>query len=179
MNKIVKIIGGFFILLSIYSCSASWHLQKAIQKDPSILKTDTVTINIPDIQIDTVFENSIDTVKVSEDIDSIIASLNLPEICKEVIKPITKYITTISFIDTTINLVDTFYTDSFKVIIQTSLNPLENNTYSLTTSLKDIQVTYSEDTYIQKDTSLLNKLEEIILLAILFILAILLVKSRF
>jgi hypothetical protein len=32
------------ILLSLTSCSASWHLKKAVQKEPSILQRDTLSV---------------------------------------------------------------------------------------------------------------------------------------
>jgi hypothetical protein len=56
--------------LLLTSCSANWHLKKAIAKDPSILTegvviervTDTITVITPELQVDTVHEWSVDTV---------------------------------------------------------------------------------------------------------------------
>lgn len=33
-----------FIFITLSGCSASWHIKRAISKDPSILKADTITI---------------------------------------------------------------------------------------------------------------------------------------
>ena len=40
MKWLVKSI----LLLSLMSCSAQWHLKKAVQKDPMILKKDTLVV---------------------------------------------------------------------------------------------------------------------------------------
>ena len=40
MKWLVKLI----LLLSLMSCSAQWHLKKAVQKDPMILKKDTLVV---------------------------------------------------------------------------------------------------------------------------------------
>ncbi len=58
------------VLLS--SCSAKWHLKKAVQKDPTLLKTDTIaivdTIVTPPVTLtDTVITRTQDTVVVQKD----------------------------------------------------------------------------------------------------------------
>jgi hypothetical protein len=62
------IIKAFFILiLSIYvfcffSCSPQWHVKRAIQKDPTILKskTDTIRIITKQFERDTLFKDSVE-----------------------------------------------------------------------------------------------------------------------
>jgi len=62
-----------FLLLVLTSCSAKWHIKKAIQKDPSILFRDTVTVVdtfevITDkVSHDTIFKVSKDTVILKKD----------------------------------------------------------------------------------------------------------------
>lgn len=50
----------FSIVLALTSCSASWHIRKAIKKDPTLFDTVTVvrtdTIIIKDIQKDTIVQ---------------------------------------------------------------------------------------------------------------------------
>ncbi len=66
MNPIPIVITA----LLLTSCSANWHLKKAIAKDPSILTqgvviervTDTITVITPELQVDTVHAWSHDTV---------------------------------------------------------------------------------------------------------------------
>ena len=58
------------VLLS--SCSAKWHLKKAVQKDPSLLKSDTLvvqdTVVVPPVVItDTVTTKQHDTIVVQKD----------------------------------------------------------------------------------------------------------------
>src|SRR5690606_1922371 len=61
------------ILFILSSCSAQWHIQKAIKKDPSVLKVDTltvidtVTITTPQVTTDTIFKLSSDTVTIQKD----------------------------------------------------------------------------------------------------------------
>ena len=58
------------IIALLSSCSADWHLRKAIAKDPTILldgrvieyHTDTILVAIPELQVDTVHRWSVDTV---------------------------------------------------------------------------------------------------------------------
>lgn len=72
----------FFILLFLLSsCSASWHLQKAIQKGAQV-KTDTVvkpiTVFIPSVVKDTIFESRQgDTVRIEKE-RLLIRYVNLP-----------------------------------------------------------------------------------------------------
>lgn len=59
---------AFFILvlsiyfLTCYSCSPQWHVKRAIQKDPTILKatTDTIRITTKSIERDTTFRDSVE-----------------------------------------------------------------------------------------------------------------------
>jgi len=170
-------LGGLLALLFLSSCSAAWYLNKAVQKDPNILVQDTVVMEIPVIETDTIFESVVDTLKIEQNLDSILAELDLPEICKEIIKPVTEYITKIEFIDTTINNIEVFETDSFKITVETILEPLDNNTYSLRTKLTDIEALYSfEKVVYVKDPSWFNKKIEIFLLVILLVLLIALLK---
>ncbi len=56
--------------IALTSCSANWHLKKAIAKDPSILTegvviervTDTITVVTPELRVDTLHSWSVDTV---------------------------------------------------------------------------------------------------------------------
>ena len=59
----------FFATILLSSCGANWHLQRAIQKDPSILQqktvtvTDTVVTN-PTAVLDTVTISKVDTIEI-------------------------------------------------------------------------------------------------------------------
>ena len=59
-------------LIHYYSCSATWHLNKAIKKDPTILAKDTLvvqdTVVVPPVVItDTVTTRQHDTIIVEKD----------------------------------------------------------------------------------------------------------------
>lgn len=55
------------------SCSANWHLRKAIQKDPTIIQEDTITVVdtvlliSEKVQVDSVFKLTTDTVIIQKD----------------------------------------------------------------------------------------------------------------
>jgi hypothetical protein len=55
------------------SCSAQWHIRKAIKKDPSIVNIDTlrvidtVTFITKEVQVDSVFRLTTDTVVIRKD----------------------------------------------------------------------------------------------------------------
>ena len=68
MKWLVKSI----LLLSLMSCSAQWHLKKAVQKDPLILAKDTLvvtdTVVVPPVVItDTVTTKQHDTITIVKD----------------------------------------------------------------------------------------------------------------
>lgn len=68
MKWLVKLI----LVLSLTSCSAQWHLKKAVQKDPMILKKDTLVVQdtfvVPPVAItDTVILNQHDTITLVKD----------------------------------------------------------------------------------------------------------------
>jgi hypothetical protein len=55
------------------SCSAKWHIKRAIKKDPTILRADTVTVRdtvyLPEIKHDTAFlmQNDVDTFVIEKE----------------------------------------------------------------------------------------------------------------
>lgn len=60
------------LLLLLTSCSAQWHLKKAVQKDPMILKKDTLvvqdTLVVPPVVLkDTVTLRQHDTITITKD----------------------------------------------------------------------------------------------------------------
>jgi len=60
------------LVLSLTSCSAQWHLKKAVQKDPLILEKDTLivmdTVVSPPVAItDTVILKQHDTITITKD----------------------------------------------------------------------------------------------------------------
>ena len=68
MKWLVKLI----LLTSLTSCSAQWHLKKAVQKNPMILKKDTLvvqdTIVVPPVVLkDTVIMKQHDTITLVKD----------------------------------------------------------------------------------------------------------------
>lgn len=68
MKWLVKLI----LVLSLTSCSAQWHLKKAVQKDPTILEKDTLvvtdTVVSPPVAItDTVTLKQHDTITLVKD----------------------------------------------------------------------------------------------------------------
>jgi hypothetical protein len=68
MKWLVKLI----LVLSLTSCSAQWHLRKAVQKDPMILKKDTLvvqdTLVVPPVVLkDTVTLRQHDTITITKD----------------------------------------------------------------------------------------------------------------
>lgn len=68
MKWLVKLI----LALSLTSCSAQWHLKKAVLKDPTILKKDTLivrdTVVTPPVAItDTVIMKQHDTINLVKD----------------------------------------------------------------------------------------------------------------
>ena len=68
MKWLVKLI----LILSLTSCSAQWHLKKAVQKDPMILERDTLvvtdTVVSPPVAItDTVIMKQHDTITLVKD----------------------------------------------------------------------------------------------------------------
>ena len=68
MKWLVKLI----LVLSLTSCSAQWHLKKAVKKDSTILQKDTITvidsIVLPPVAItDTVILEQHDTIRLVKD----------------------------------------------------------------------------------------------------------------
>ena len=68
----MKWLGRLIIALLLTSCSAQWHLKKAVQKDPLILQKDTLvvtnTVVTPPVAItDTVTLKQHDTITIVKD----------------------------------------------------------------------------------------------------------------
>lgn len=63
---------AFLMLLSLSGCSAQWHLNKAIRKDPNLLQKEVVsvvdTVVVPGVEVhDTLVFSDIDTVEIVKD----------------------------------------------------------------------------------------------------------------
>ena len=84
------------ILLLLSSCSAQWHLKKAIAKDPTILSEgvvierviDTVEVITPELRVDTLHRFSTDTVttyvdrvKIRTKVDTIDRTVYVDVVC--------------------------------------------------------------------------------------------------
>lgn len=68
----MKWLAGLITIALLSSCSAQWHLKRAVKKDPTLLKTDTIaivdTIVTPPVTLtDTVITRTQDTVIVQKD----------------------------------------------------------------------------------------------------------------
>jgi hypothetical protein len=68
----MKWLGKLTLVLLLTSCSAQWHLKKAVQKDPTILEKDTLvvtdTVVSPPVAItDTVIMKQHDTITLVKD----------------------------------------------------------------------------------------------------------------
>jgi hypothetical protein len=70
MRKLILILG---IVSLITSCSAEWHIRKAISKDPTILQNDTIQIHdtvtwiTEHFEVDSIFKLSHDTVVIEKE----------------------------------------------------------------------------------------------------------------
>lgn len=73
MRVVAKLLILLYILICMVSCSANWHLRKAIQKDPTIIQEDTITVVdtvsliSEKVQVDSVFKLTTDTVIIQKD----------------------------------------------------------------------------------------------------------------
>jgi hypothetical protein len=163
-------------LILLSSCSAQRLMQRAIKKDPSILSNDTIIFTIPDIAFDTVVVVEHDTLKIESDIDSIIASLNLPDTCKEIVKPIVKYVTTYRYLTDTIRINKRIVNDSMDIKIGGNVYATPDSVY-VEIFLREASVNQSVETVtVNGDTSFFNKAMEIALLAIILLLIILFIR---
>ena len=152
-------------------------MQRAIKKDPSILSNDTIIFTIPDIAFDTVVVVEHDTLKIESDIDSIIASLNLPDTCKEIVKPIVKYVTTYRYLTDTIRIEEWIVNDSMDIKIGGNVYATPDSVY-VEIFLREASVNQSVETVtVNGYTSFFNKSMEIALLAIILLLIILFVRG--
>jgi hypothetical protein len=163
-------------LILLSSCSAQRLMQRAIKKDPSILSNDTIIFTIPDIAFDTVVVVEHDTLKIESDIDSIIASLNLPDTCKEIVKPIVKYVTTYRYLTDTIRINKRIVNDSMDIKIGGNVYATPDSVY-VEIFLREASVNQSVETVtVNGDTSFFNKAMEIALLVIILLLIILFIR---
>ena len=68
----MKWLAGLITMALLSSCSAQWHLKRAVKKDPTLLKTDTIaivdTIVTPPVTLtDTVTTRTQDTIVIQKD----------------------------------------------------------------------------------------------------------------
>ena len=117
-----------------------------------------------------------DTLKIESDIDSIIASLNLPDTCKEIVKPIVKYVTTYRYLTDTIRIEEWIVNDSMDIKIGGNVYATPDSVY-VEIFLREASVNQSVETVtVNGDTSFFNKSMEIALLAIILLLIILFIR---
>jgi len=163
-------------LILLSSCSAQRLMQRAIKKDPSILVADTITVKIPEVVVDTVVVIEHDTLKIESDIDSIIASLNLPDTCKEIVKPIVKYVTTYRYLTDTIEIDRRIVNDSMDIKIGGNVYATPDNVY-VKIFLREASIQTGVNTItVDGDSSFFDKAMEIALLAIILLLLILFLR---
>lgn len=73
MKTLFKLFLIVFLTSGIWSCSANWHLRKAISKNPDLLKPSYVIISdtliVPSVQHDTIFQFGLvrDTIVMVQD----------------------------------------------------------------------------------------------------------------
>ncbi len=71
----MKVVTSLIVVLTLASCSAGWHLKRAITKQPSILTEgkiikevrDTIVITTDAVQLDTIVDFQRDTVVVQKE----------------------------------------------------------------------------------------------------------------
>ena len=104
----MKWLGRLTLLLLLTSCSAQWHLKKAVLKDPTILEKDTLVVTDtvvvpPVVTTDTVITKQQDTivvekerlkVKVIRNVDTLIidAKCDSDTIVKQIEVPFEKFV---------------------------------------------------------------------------------------
>lgn len=112
---IKKIIQAAVITLAAFSilgCSSSYHLKRAIAKDPSIVTEKVDTFYLPEVSIDTFFV--IDTNGIEKDLDSIFITVSddCEDEVKALIPVISHYIGTRDIITDTLTYHRDITTDS-------------------------------------------------------------------
>lgn len=164
-------------LILLSSCSAERLVQRAVKKDPSILSVDTIIISIPEVRVDTVVRIEHDTLQIEADIDSIMASLSLPDTCKEIVKPIVKYVTTYRYLTDTIEIDRRIVNDSMDIKIGGSVYATPDSVF-ISLFLKDASIYKGVNKVtVSGDTSFFKKGMEIALLAIILLFILLLSRS--
>ncbi len=162
------------LLILCSSCTSAWHLERAIKKDPSILKQDTLVI--PEIKIDTFYK--LDSFQIQGDIDSIFTSYIINnDTCLELVKSITpeivKYVRE-DIIKDTLTYQEVLKTDSLEVTLLLKAW-LESGNLHLKSEIINSRVYSSQ--IIHKDKSLLKKWQEFVLFGICLLLVLLLLKK--
>jgi len=92
----MKFVSYLIVVLTLASCSAGWHLKRAIAKQPSILTEgkiirevrDTLVLTTEKIQFDTIVDFQTDTILVQQDnasakllIDTLLQTVYVEVVC--------------------------------------------------------------------------------------------------
>lgn len=168
----------YLIILALFltSCSSSYHLKRAVAKDPDILRQDTLFI--PEISIDTFYTLERDTIKISEDIDSIFTLYIHDDTCLETVKTvipkIVDYIYKEEVIKDTLLFTETLTTDSLSITLMLQVWQ-EGQDIKLKSSLVKAQI-YTTNV-VMVDKSMFKLWQEIILLGVCILLLVFLIKK--
>lgn len=155
-----------FALLAMFSCRTPQQLiDKAVKKDPTILQPDTIVTTVPQIILDTVVQVKRDTTRVEADVDSIINSLDLPDICDSVMEPVVDYVISYRFLSDSVSINEVVSNDSVSVVVTGSVRVTPDSIY-LNVRVGEATIKQSVQTVsVVKDPSWLNRTYEIILFA--------------
>lgn len=162
------------LCLIFSSCSSAYHLKKAYEKDPSLLKIDT--LYIPTISIDTLYK--LDTVEIKSDLDSILNNIDSIGDCpkEEIIREVTKYITT-NLITDTLTYDSYLNTDSVDLHLKLRVWQ-EKGEIKFNSSLIDSKVKTKAPINIIKKDSWFSKREEIVgIILFMFLIVLLLIRK--
>jgi len=175
--KLNNIIKGGAIALALFLCSCSVqkraqrHLARAIELDPTILVAEIDSVEVPTIQLDTVYNIQYDTLTIETDIDSLINTLvndSCIEEAKKLITPIVEYVTTYTFLDDTISISDTITTDSLRLSLRTDVWQ-SGDSIMIKTELANGVVLFDYNYIVPPEDTYLNKTQEVILFLILLL----------
>lgn len=183
MRKFITSAAVLLTALFLSSCSSSYHLKKAIEKDPSLSLIKHDTIYQPELQIDTFYTIEKDTTGLSTYVDSLISSLDLDTACRDeiiaVTNPVVTYILNKECIEDTLYYTETITTDSTTATLNLKVYQ-EGDSIKFIASLTDAytNASHTEVTTIEVDKSWLGRKAELILFGALALLIILLIKLK-
>lgn len=175
MKKLIIGVVAIATLL-FYSCSPTKLMERAVKKDPSLLKEKVETVYIPEVKIDTFFSTAFDTIELAAGIDSIFLTIPDCSGCETATREIVRLVNNSTGLKDTLYFNRDIATDSLELHLQIRVWQ-DGTTVYLENTLIDSKVLFKDKVVEYKKPSKTTWLTYAVIAAIVIMFGWLVIKN--